>query len=368
MKKVDYQKHYRSGLTNAKLFAVAGAVFGCALSVSAASTYAWYSISEKFRIVGFEMQIHHDETLFQLGKKESNGEITYQGEEPYSLKDLGVINPVVGNVSNMSVEHYPSSYSPSFKPTFSTGYYPNVTTRITPDAVDPSVDPEKAEYVQFELYAYCEYDAYLYLTTDTSAVPNKEANAATAARKNLDANVLDNVVNAARISFYSPLGYVITELGEHEDVTYAGLLDVMGDGYYDHEEGKETVYGSYTGTPSFEANPLEQDDDPYSSHDIFHAAHKQGVRKFNPNIDFGAKKEVAYPVSHYAYDMEGDSSYYDPPTPIGVAQAKTPTRLVVSIFLEGWDHDMTSSLIDASFGLNLGFVAEFNPSAGDYFD
>lgn len=368
MQQKDYQKRYRSGLTSGKLFAIAGGVFACAIGVSVTSTYALYSISEQFRIVGFEMQISHEEELFKLGKKEDSGEISYQGDTPYFLKDLGVVNPVVGNVSNMSVDSYPSTYSETFKPTFSSGYGRDNTTRMTPIAVDPAVDPEHAEYVQFELYAYCEYDAFLFLTPETGAVANTDANRETAVRKGIDVRVLDNVVNAARISFYTPMGYTIAELGEHEDVTYSGLLDLRGSGYFDtDEEGKEIVYGSYTGTPSYESNPLAEDEDPYEEHDIFHAAHKKGARKWNPDASYGAKKEVAYPVSHYAMDIDNPDMVIHRPSPIGVAKAKTPTRIVVSVFLEGWDHDMTSSLIEASFGLNLGFVAEFNPAAGDYF-
>lgn len=367
MQKKDYQKLYRSGLSSAKLFVVAGAVFASAIAVSATSTYAWYSISEQFRIVGFEMQISHDEELFKLGKKENNGEITYRSDEPYSLKDLGIVNPVVGNVSNMSVDTYPADYSETFKPTFSTGYRIGGTTRMTENAVDPNADPAKAEYVQFELYAYCEQDAFLYLSADTGAVANTEANSETAQRKGVDAAELDNVVNAARISFYSQLGYKIAELGEHEEVTYSGLLDLRGQGYFDSENGREIVYGNYDGEPAYEPSPLADDEDPYQRHDIFHAAHKKGVRKWDPSIPYGEKKEVAYPVSHYAYDMDSNASVLYPPEPIGVAKAKTPTRIVVSVFLEGWDHDMTSSLVDASFGLNLGFVAEFNPEAGEYF-
>ena len=365
MKNTSHRERYRIGLSSGKLFAIAAVVFTSAIAVGTASTYAWYSISEQFRIVGFEMQIHHDETLFKLGKMEENGEISYQEDKPYSLKDLGVKNPTVGNVSNMCVGDYPTTYDPDFKPFFSSGYVPGGATRATERASDPNADPDKATYVQFELYAYCEYDAFLYLTPDTKAVANEQANSETAQRKGLDARELDNVVNAARISFYTSYGYTIVELGEHEDVTYSGLLDVSGNGYYDTDnDSKEIVYGIYDGSPSYEATPLPSDQDDYEKHDTFRAAHMAGARKWDSSKEYGAIKENAHPVSYYALDSEGEA--YPKPTPIGVAKAKTPTRIVCSVFIEGWDHDMTNSLIEASFGLSLGFVAEFNPDAKQY--
>lgn len=368
MKSSEYHQRYRSRLSTGKLFAVAGAVFACALAVSATSTYAWYTISEKFRIVGFEMQISHDPEVFKLGKKEANGEISYQGSEPYSLRDLGVINPVVGNVSNMNVESYPKEYSDTFLPTFSTGYYIGGETGLTDDAANPALEPDKAEYVQFELYALTEKDAFLYLSPGTGGYANEEANSAKAREKGCDISELNNVINAARMSFYTPNGYSIAELGEHEEVTYSGLLNISDiDDYFDSEDGKEIVYGNYSGTPVFEDEPLEADEDPFEKHDIFHAKHQKGVRKWNPDVDYGAKKEVAYPLSHYIYDIEAPMFPYAKPAPIAVMQANVPTRIVVSVFLEGWDHDMTSLLIDASFGMNLGFVAEFDPAASAYF-
>lgn len=368
MVRKDYQKRYRSSLSTGKLFAIAGGVFASAIAVSATSTYAWYTISEQFRIVGFEIRVSHDEELFKLGKLGDNGEISYQGEEAYSLRDLGVENPVIGNVSNMCVGDYPKTYDPDFLPYFSSGYRVGGTTRMTERATDPRIDPEKAQYVQFDLYAYCEFDAYLYLTPETKTTVNEEANSETAIRKGVDVKELNNVLNAARMSFYTPYGYTIVELGQHEDVTYSGLLDLGGSGYYDVDsENREIVYGVYDGEPEYEPFALEDDEDEYENHDIFHAAHKQGVRKWDPSRGYGEKKEVAHPISEHVYDPESEDFYFNRPTPIGAIKGKTATRIVCSVFLEGWDHDMTVSLVESSFGLNLGFVAELNPEAGQYF-
>lgn len=350
MKPTYYQKRYRHGLSTGKLFALAAAVFSMALGVSATSTYAWYMISEQFRIGGFDMEIEFNPT-FELGRK-VNGQITYQ-DEPYTLKDFGYEKPTLDNISNMSCVGYPAQYDESFTPYFSSGYGSNYAG-LTPNA--------ESGFVQLEFYATVNEDAFLYLTPESRGIVNEEANRAAAIKKGVDISVLNNVLNATRLSFYSPLGYVIAEMGEHEEVSYAGLLDLHGTGYYNvDEEGKEFLFGLYDGTPSYSSTALSADVDEFESHDIFHAGHRAGSYTLDME-SFTPKKETAHPISDYVY-KDG----YSRPYPIAAIPANTPTRFVVSVFLEGWDHDMTSLLIDASFGLDLGFVAVFSQEADDFF-
>ena len=362
MKASLYQKEYRSGLSTRKLFLIAGAVFAATIGASAASTYAWYALTGKFTVAGLKMEVHSD-VSFELGRK-INGQFVPQGEQPYSLSDFGYDQPTLGNLSNMFYhEDYPSTYSDTFLPTFSKGYMIGGSRQRTEVANNPIEDG----YVQFELYLNCSEDAYIYLSTDTKAEASHDANVITALNKGCSVTELDNVVNASRISFYSPLGYAIAELGEedkHEDVAYAGPLDLGGDGFFDVDgEGKEILYGSYTGDVVY-GEPLSQDEPYQGKGDIFHA----GLREGNRRIDMDAsrltiEKEGASPLSSYMYrDM------LTPSMPVAVAEGGVPTRLVVSVYLEGWDFDMTSSLIDASFGFDLGFVAVFNPEAGQYFN
>ena len=350
MKATYYHKHYRSGLSSGKLFALAGIVFALSIGVSATSTYAWYSISEQFRIGGFDMEIDHDES-FRLGRM-IDGEFVDK-DEPYTLKEFGYEKPTLDNISNMSVIGYPEAYSDTFLPYFSSGYAANVS-QLTKVA--------ESGFVQMEFYCLTSRDAYIYVSPDSKGVVNHEANVEAAKRKGVDVEDLDNVLNATRLSFYSPLGYVIAELGEHEEVNYCGLLDLYGNGYYNtDEDDKEFLFGVYDGTPSYSSSPLQADVDEYDHHDIFHAKHRAGAYRLDES-SFTPIVEVARPLSGYIYE-----DAYSQCVPVGIAKASVPTRLVVSVFLEGWDHDMTSSLIDASFGLDLGFVAVFNPEAGDFF-
>ena len=356
MKKASYQKQYRNpGLSTRKLFLIAVATFASAIAVSATSTYAWYAITEKFHIVGLNMTIDHDDTVFKLGRK-VGGEIQWQGEEPYSLKDFGYDSPTLGNISNMFHDEYPSSYDASFSPYFYKGYRPGESTRKS----EVSNDKFANEYVQLEFFIEVSEDALIYLTPTSHASPAVEANAQTAANKGVNLDDLNNVTEASRISFYSEYGYVVAELGEEdEDVSYAGELDLFGDGYFDaNGNGEETLFGQYSGTPTYGAPLTEDEDVPEGvKMDIFHAKHKAGNRKLDPT-SYQSKKEIAHPLSYYAFD-DG----YGGKHPVAVAKANQENRLVVSIYLEGWDHDMTSALIYASFGFELGFIAVFDPAA-----
>lgn len=352
MKPSYYRKHYRSKLSSGKLFALAGAVFALAIGVSATSTFAWYAMTEQFRLGGFELEVNTD-LSFQIGRK-VDGEITYS-DEGYTLSDFGYEKPTLDNISNMSCTGYPENYSETFNPTFSSGYVGPVAG-LTKEAEEG--------FVQIELYCLANHDAFLYLSDNTCALPNEEANLDAAKKKGVDPSVLNNVTNAARMSFYSPLGYVITELGEHEDVDYCGLLDLYGHGYYiTDEDDREFLYGVYDGTPRYASTPLAEDvyDYPGKEQDIFHAKHKAGSYLLD-DTSFSPKKEEAHPIGSY-YVPDG---YHDS-LPVAAIKANTPTRLVISIFLEGWDHDMTSALIDASFGIEVGFVAYFSKEAKDFF-
>ncbi len=346
-----YRKHYRSKISSGRLLALGIAVFACAIGVSAASTYAWYAISETGRLGGFNMQINTDLTV-QLGKKE-NGEIVYR-DGPFTLAEFGYDKPELDNRSGMSCVNYPEEYDETFNPTYTRGYGYGGDLRMPALATDG--------YVQLEFYVLASRDAFLYLTSDTKAVVDQQANAYAAQKRGVPVDELNNVPNATRVSFYSPLGYVVTELGAHEEVNYCGPLDIVGNGYYAvDEEGKELLYGLYEGNPRYSAERLPYDRSDYVERDCFHAAHRQGTYELDQN-SYAPVKEQAGPISDYVY-VDG----YTRSKPVAAVQGNVPTRLVVTVFLEGWDHDMTDAIVEASFGLDLGFTALFTEEAKSIF-
>ena len=356
--KTSYYKQYRKkGLSTRKLFLVAAATFASAIAVSATSTYAWYALSEKFHIAGLRMTIDHDDAVFKLGRKVNN-EIQWQQDEPFSLKDFGYNEPTLSELSNMFHDEYPSAYDDTFSPYFYGGYgtgygYKTKTERKS--------DRFEDGFVQLEFFIEVSEDALIYLTPESKAVPSVEANIQTAQARGLDVDNLNKVCEASRISFYSEYGYVVAELGEHhQEVAYAGQLDCLGDGYFDADADskKEFLFGQYNGELVY-GDPLEQDEELSAGvePDIFHAKHKAGNRKIDPS-SYEAVKEQSHPLSYYAFEDAYSNAH-----PVAVAKAGQENRLVITVYLEGWDFDMTKDIIYASFGFDLGFIAVFDPAA-----
>ena len=362
MSKNRYRRTYRSGISTKKLALVGSLLFGLALSVSATSTYAWYAIQEKYRIAGLSMTLDFDDEYLQVGKKDGNGEITYQ-EEPYTLEDFGQQDKRLGNISNMYHDTY--EFSEDFVPYFYSGYRPGGSIGKTSVAEDST-------FVQMEFYCKVSHNAFLYLNPASNASPNNEANQQTASAHHVDFEDLQNVTNAARVSFYSysrggtPFYHIAELSDQHEEVDYAGPLDLVGSGHYDVDaEGKEIIYGEINDSILTHTAPLEEDEvvKPGARRNVFNSTHKKGTRKLDvENSELDYSREGAKPLDSYIYEEEPGIH----PIPIAALAKDEPTRVVVSIFLEGWDYDMTEALCYASFDFSLGFVAVYDEAASEY--
>lgn len=362
-----YRRTYRSGISTKRLILVGSLLFGTALGVSATSTYAWYSIQERFRVTGLSMTLDYDPMYLQVGKREADGSTTYKTDEkgelvPYTLEDFGQQDIKLGNISNMFHGDY--AYGKQFTPYFYSGYSPGGSKGKTAEA-------SKDTYVQMEFNVTAPKNALLYLNPASEAVPNEPENSKAAIAHDKDFAELQNVTNAARVSFYSysrgghPF-YNIAELGEHEEVSYAGPLDLMGLGRYDvNAENEEIIYGEVGESSLVYTAPLSEDIvvNPKEKRNVFNSTHQAPHRMLDEEkSDIRFAKEDAKPLSEFIYDETPGEH----PIPIAALPAGEETRVVVSIFLEGWDHDMTEALAYASFDFSLGFVAVFDEAADQY--
>ena len=362
-----YRRTYRSGISTKRLILVGSLLFGTALGVSATSTYAWYTIQERFRITGLSMTLDYDPMYLQVGKREEDGSTTYKTDEhgelvPYTLKDFGQEDIKLGNISNMFHDDY--LCDKDFTPYFHTGYVPGGVNGKTAKA-------SRDTYVQMEFNVTAPKNALLYLNPASEAVPNEAENSKAAIAHDKNFEDLQNVTNAARVSFYSysrgghPF-YNIAELGKHEEVSYAGPLDLMGLGRYDYNgENQEIIYGEVGESSLVYTDPLTEDVvvNPGKRRNVFNSTHQAPNRMLDEEkSDIKFAKEGAKPLSEFIYDETPGEH----PVPIAALAKDEPTRVVISIFLEGWDHDMTEALSYASFDFSLGFVAVFDEAADQY--
>ena len=150
---------------------------------------------------------------------------------------------------------------------------------------------------------------------------------------------------------------------ENEKVYFGGLLDNDNDGYYDtyedtNENGliqREIIYGdvndrsliSYKDPeiPGFEDEELEKAQRFIGN--SFNGRHKKGAYTFD---------ETASSQNHLEFKEEGALSLEEINSNLKIpCYAGEPREIVISIYLEGWDHDCINATMGASFNTKLSF-------------
>ena len=145
------------------------------------------------------------------------------------------------------------------------------------------------------------------------------------------------------------------------ETVLGGLLDNDVDNYYDYYFNSsenayyERLYGDYTGEiifdePSTSDSELENPDEPASA---FNAKHKAGIKTVNleQSIENGLeiKKEDILTLEDFE---QGHVKYHFP------IRSETPTKVVVSIYIEGWDLESINGTMGATFSAGVGFKIE----------
>lgn len=342
--------------------------FGLATSITA--TYAWYSLTSVAVVDNLNILINCEDAYLELGMKNDEGEIIYpSGDSYYNKEDIeDSEDNVLGEVSGMFASSWQEGVldKDNLLPTFRSNY------RGATSYKDPGV-ADSSNYLQVEFYLRCNYDAEIYLSEGSYLRANHDRNVETAAKypdEHLVAEKLDKGVNATRISFMSigndgNVDYHIVSNIER-DTKYAGLLDLYGDHYYDYKDGKEILFGEYSGNendfvyvdnpPISEQEVIEEDD--FSTFTAYHAR-EDSTGNIVKGIDFeassiGMKEENATPIDELIL-KEGVGQMST--APLAKLKANEDKRLIVSIYVEGWDKDMIDSIGRAAIDINVGFVA-----------
>jgi len=344
------------------LFWAGVAVLGFSVSVLATSTYAWWKLADLLILDKIQVGYNGSE-MFKIGMKNSAGEIEYpnyvdmSSDQTIDNSVLSTYSSFTGNevlrpVSGMyeSLWNNASADPATSYPQFRTGFFGAEDVRKA--ALAPS-----SSYLQFEFFFVCDRDVYVYLDGSTSLVANHAANEKIAASLDgVTVDELDKVAQCARVSFYSGLGYTIYEpnmLLTSSGTVYAGRLNLTNDDdYYDVADGKEILYGEYT------ADHLVYDDAGRStsmsgSGSAFDALSDPKAEA----IDFAKSKSEGGLVmaQEKAYTLNQLSSYDPLEHPLAYCPMNVVTRLVMSVYLEGWDTDTIESIGYAKFSLHIGF-------------
>ena len=265
-------------------------------------------------------------------------------------------------VSNMfQSDWYSLDLDPeSDKPKYMLGYGGSgVTTTTRSDYAT-----ENNQYISLEFRFTCDRDLYLFLDTkNTKVEADRDANKAMAGEVNgLNESDLNRVENACRISFFSNMGYLIYEPNAEEGSStyYGGRLNSRPvDGYWDYDEktGKEILYGEYDSEAlsllEYEAvTSQEEVKDPLNT---LEAVSKQGNLAISNLSSLKEEGHIARETSYTLSELGSDSASH----PLLFLPAGQTRRLVVSIYIEGWDLDCDTFIEASTLAASITFTGVY---------
>lgn len=190
-------------------------------------------------------------------------------------------------------------------------------------------------------------------------------------------DILDKIKYSLRLSILVPRidGYKyyiynpnkqVDKDGNHIETYFVGNLDADTDGFFDYDiyNGNEVLYGEYgsLGNVVYD-DPIHEDIPAKGIVTCFNSGHKQYTRSFNLEKSikkgFNAVKENSISSSTVEDDLIIHLTGSDDPTTSGESEeGKTipkENKIVVSIYIEGWDKENTNIVRFANFDANIEF-------------
>lgn len=373
MNKTNPNTHKKKFLTRKKKLCFAAALSFCfGLATSVTATYAWYNTMTVGVIEGFNLKFSTSTYELKLGIKDESGKIIYpEGESSYDEEDVGASSEyVLGEVSGMFSSEWKDNVLDvdSLLPTFRSSYlFANNYTK--------SGLADREAYFQQEFYIRANEDCSIFLSEGSYLESNEELNKKTAEAYGLDPEKLAKSVNATRISIMTidndrKINYkILTPTSAPRETYYGGVLSRFkreNSRYYDYIDDKEILFGEYTllgdhisyvRNPSIEeqiqARGGEIAEDEFSCFTAYHNPNVYGVDLSSVTI----AKEDSSPMSDYILKKDQAVATH---APLFTLDKDEDKRVIVSIYLEGWDLDMIDSIARASMNVSLNFAALFD--------
>ena len=363
-KKGNEKKH----VVNTKLLYASLFLFACTLAASVTATYAWFEVDNAADVTQIVMNPSYDSNL-AIGMKDATGSIDYaESINGYFIQEHDsnyTVNKPISPCSGMYASSWLNdSFDPATGfPTLSQGY------QSARHAEGPTGLADKEDYIQLEFYFRSTYDSYLYLDRDCYFDPlsdineerAKELGGANEMHQSVTGEDLDKVVDSLRVSFLSEsFGYTILDPHKTKETYFAGPLDLDRKGYYDFNvvSHKELIYGEIKedSEPLFSDDPYDNPDEDYSFVSCFHASHQQGVTYVSsPREDYAVKEDS---FSFEELCVKDYQNFNDPALtkPLAYLPSGEDVRVVMTLYLEGWDEDATDAIQAAAFAVGLAFT------------
>ena len=328
-----------------------------ALIVGVSFSAAYFIADTDLYVQDFDISLVGNPTI-ELGVKDNEGNIKFA--DSLSADDIGTI-PMFIPVSSMYEGNWrndtvTSVEKPTFKETYRTGKISSEATyRETKDATEG--------FLTKEIYLKASQDCYAMVSEESSFSPNTAkneeiANSLVDTFPNLSHDEivknLNTTYKSLRYSFlYNDKDYLIYDPYKVEDTIFAGPLDINSDGYYDYyrkdDSYYEFLYGEYLNSDKllYGTNKFNSDGElPETT--TFSAKTRGNVN----HIDLSRSVLNGLVV---AKENSLSSSALKTKRHLFLLKKGEPYRVVLSIYLEGWDLDNTSLAMYGSFNANLTF-------------
>ena len=330
---------------------------------SVSATLAWFSNSNFLQIDNIVITVDGDRELLI-----STSDDIDTFKESLTEDELEHVPTYVPVSSMYTSEWMPSKAS---KPVF----YDSSNSLVRENGV-PFLRESIYGFYSQELYILSDDDVYVTIDAlDTYIKPNSLFNNAYAQRIQLEhpeytideiIEKLNNLTKAMRFSILVPdeeeYEYAVIDPNHNEDyVLFGGVLDNSISRYYDvysdHGELKEVIYGEiFNRELAVYDEGLSEDSILEGEATAFNARHQKDVKRFNLEKSLENGMEIAKENVLTLSDFIGDpkDNYYEPGFYFPVYRYQ-PRKIVLSIYIEGWDLDSVNHTMGASFISNLSF-------------
>jgi len=354
-------KNYKDP-NNLRLLSTGLVLFSLTLGVFITSTVAWFDISNNLIVNSLTMTFGKDPDTVKIGFSEDG---TF-----YSDVDSAILEREAGFAPNHAFHPVTSGFqsewlSPS---TPFEGTLPVLHT----DPVEGNAVATSG-FLQLPLYFETSEDAYIYLDTGTSFSANTDENLKAAKKLHLQPADLNQIAFCSRVSFYSQdYGFKIFEpnVTASSKTALGGRLDLKPfDGYFDYDKStsSEVLFGDYnqSESPTLYYGSAPTEDTTYEgTNTCFNAATRAGIRPLDvaTSESLGGLKitrETTYTLAELMAPEGGGRLGVG--RPLAYCYAGVPKKVILTVYVEGWDLDTVQAVSASSFNMNIVFTALMMP-------
>lgn len=336
------------------------------IGLSISFSLAWYAYGDTLKVqtVNIELDTDRDLKISTSSALDSFKDKLVQGEDDIKMIDL--FYPVSSMLDTSS--HSTSNWieQKASKPEFRNS---SNTENLHGESIASVID---YGFYSQEFYLLCDDDVYVTLDANTSKfLPDEEENKLVAKQEvgkqkyeglteQEILKELNDLTKCLRISILDPdietYKYTIIDPYKEGTTKLGGLLDNSANGYYDtyvadDSETYEIIYGEVYNRDKLVYNDITGIDVETTGRlNAFNAKHLGSAHLYNEEASTLNGFRIATENSLSLNDLKGVDSKLRIPV-----KANEPKKIVLSVYLEGWDKDCINSTMGASFINELTF-------------